>query len=170
MTDVPEILEFSLVCMRMLRNNIYPINYSIPFRQEAPLGRVLTVFAFNENYDAHEGSSVVYIIGSFFASARATANFPSIISASRVSAPILDPTCCTTGDTVGQSRYARSVGSPGAVTGARHAQTQHATCLERDVTRKIRFKSPEVTYQEFWHFFFFSTDSFVFLNFNTIFP
>ncbi|KAL0112308.1 hypothetical protein PUN28_011974 [Cardiocondyla obscurior] len=34
---------------------------------------------------------------------------------------ILDPTCCTTGYTVGQSRYARSVGSPGAVTGASRA-------------------------------------------------
>lgn len=123
----------------MLRNNIYPMNYPIPFRQETPLGRVLTVFAFNENYDAHEGSRGSCILLAPLSHPRARhREFPSIISAPAcISASILDLTCCTTGGKVGQSRYARSVGSPGAVTGARRARTQqHATCFVCDVTRQ----------------------------------
>lgn len=54
------IKSLSLVYTRVLRNNIYPMNYSIPFRQEAPLGRVLTVFVSDENYDAYGGSSVMH--------------------------------------------------------------------------------------------------------------
>lgn len=101
------------------------MNYSIPFRQEAPLGRVLTVFASDENYDAYGGSSVVHTIGSFFRTCARHHEFPpGFLSFTCISSgQTLDATCCTTGGTVGQSRYARSVGSIGAVTGARHART-----------------------------------------------